>query len=219
MKNSTVKISIPRNCFQMPSGFGLLEIVIAVFLIGVMLVASLKTLGAVLRTKNIEAEHKQKNLLARDLLEEILQAPYEDPQGATGVIGIDTGESIISRALFDDVDDYHGWSAYPPQNKDGTPLTNYSGWTRTVSVAFVVPQTHATSLSETDLKLIRVEVTDPNGEMTVLTAFRSRWGTLETEPKKKTTIVTGAATELQIGTQTDQRLKSGNTIVNHVDAN
>ena len=44
--------------------------------------------------------------LGRELMEEIISKPFADPQGSVG-IGPDGGES--SRALFDNIDDYHGY--------------------------------------------------------------------------------------------------------------
>jgi len=53
-----------------------------------------------------EAEDARRTValyLGRELMEEILSKPFDDPQGSTAV-GPDAGET--SRALFDNIDDY-----------------------------------------------------------------------------------------------------------------
>ena len=47
---------------------------------------------------------------------------------------------------WDDIDDYDGWSATPPETKDEEPLDGYDQWTRSVEVAFVKP----TNLNQVD---------------------------------------------------------------------
>ena len=61
---------------------------------------------------------------------EILQASYEDPDGPSAGIGLDASELTASRATFDDVDDYDGWLASPPQQRDGTAMQELPGWSR-----------------------------------------------------------------------------------------
>jgi|GEM_PF-6598319 len=90
--------------------------------------------------------------------------------------GPELPESSSSRADWDDVDDYEGWSASPPQLKDGTPIADYSGWTREVAVAYVDPlDPNGLSASEDlGLKRIIVRATDPQGRKTALFALRSQ---------------------------------------------
>ena len=38
-----------------------------------------------------------------------------------------------------DVDDYDGWSASPPEDKNGNPLVGFDDWGRSVSVEWVNP--------------------------------------------------------------------------------
>jgi hypothetical protein len=54
-------------------------------------------------------------------------------------LGRDSGELATTRVDYDDVDDYHGWSATPPTAKDGTTLRNSAGWTQGVVVRWVDP--------------------------------------------------------------------------------
>ena len=73
--------------------------------------------------------------LADAMLEEVLSKPYADPQGATG-IGPDTGE--LTRADFDNLDDYHGLAEAAGSVTDAHATaypTVYDRYTRSVTVA------------------------------------------------------------------------------------
>jgi len=121
-------------------GFSYTEILFASLIISVLLVVALKLFGNIARSTRDAAADDTAEQLALDMIREIKALPYEDPlvPGDT-TIGLETGESSVSRATFDDIDDYDGWSASPPQQKDGTSLPQYSGFTRAVSVKFVSP--------------------------------------------------------------------------------
>jgi len=69
--------------------------------------------SAVLLPFNVGAQSEHEDarrtlalFLGRELMEEILSKPFDDPQGSEAV-GPDGGES--SRALFDNIDDYEGY--------------------------------------------------------------------------------------------------------------
>jgi hypothetical protein len=74
-------------------------------------------------------------------MSEILALPYyepgSDPIAQEIPIQKDPGEIDGSRAAFDDVDDYDGWSATPPEYKDGTEMGKLQGWARSVAVLWV----------------------------------------------------------------------------------
>ena len=63
------------------------------------------------------------------------------------------------RSAFDDVDDYDGWNAKPPQYRDGTVIPDRTDWRQKVSVTYVTP-TNPTQTSATDqgAKLIHVTI-------------------------------------------------------------
>jgi len=69
--------------------------------------------SAVLLPFNIGAQYEQEDarrtlalFLGRELMEEIISKPFDDPDGVFGV-GPDAGES--ARVLFDNIDDYDGY--------------------------------------------------------------------------------------------------------------
>lgn len=156
-------------------GFSLVEATIAVALVGFMLVAALTTVGSSATARLIHADRANARLLASDLMAEILATAYEDPEygpGSFGLGGDEVGDG--SRALWEDVDDYHGWSATPPQQKDGTELPGLIGWTRSVTVAWVnASNLSMDSVTDTRLKRVEVEVKHGDAVLATLKAVRA----------------------------------------------
>ena len=216
-------MAMSMNCFvasrqacRRRCGSSLIEVAVCCMLVGVMLVAAMRAVGAVFRTRLVAFQRQQGETLAHELMAEILQAYYESPSLAPGSFGLETGEvGDGSRALWDDVDDYNGWSASPPEAKDGTPLPDADGWTRQVVVDRVTcPNPETTSVSDTGLKRIEVEATSPTGETFTLKALRSRWGALELKTPVDETYVTGLSGELQVGAA-GSAVVGGTAVVNH----
>lgn len=197
-------------------GTTLVEVAISCVLVGVMLVAAMRTVGAVFRTRLVAFQRQQGETLAQELTAEILQARYEEPSLPPGSFGLEGGEvGDGSRAAWDDVDDYDGWSASPPQSKDGTPLPDADGWTRQVVIDRVTcPNPEITSAGDTGLKQIEVQATSPTGETFTLYALRSRWGALEMKTPLDETYVTGLSGKLQVGTA-GSAVVGGTAVVNH----
>ena len=42
------------------------------------------------------------------------------------MFGLETGENPATRAAWNDVDDYNGWTESPPQTKSGTVIPDFS---------------------------------------------------------------------------------------------
>ena len=116
--------------------FSLAEVVVATLIVGIMLVAAMRTVGASVRGRIAMANRERGFLLAQQLMSEILQADYTEPD-ESAVFGPEATETGATRAAFDDVDDYHNWTASPPQEKDGTPIPDRADWQRTVTVEWV----------------------------------------------------------------------------------
>ena len=86
--------------------FTLVEVVLTILIVGVGLVASVRAM-----------------------------LPYEDPDGSIK-FGPEDNEAPnpTTRADFDDIDDYDGWTASPPQKKDGQTEPDCASYTRSVIV-------------------------------------------------------------------------------------
>lgn len=177
----------------------MVEVVISTLVVGVMLVAALDVLGAVIRSQRLNASRLTGPGLARELMGEILSSPYEDPESPGGSLGRESGESGGDRADFDDVDDYNGWND-DPQTKDGAEYPGYDGWGQSVAVIWIGPANLDSALSgDQGLKKITVTVTDPDGKVTTLVALRSNQGSLEQLPAVDTNGVTWMGAQLKLG--------------------
>ena len=198
------------------AGMTLVEAVIAVLVVGLMLVAALSALGSSARTRRRRAERCLGPHLARALMAEVLQAHYREPDGAAE-LGPEAPEDDACRAAWDDVDDYHGWSACPPQSSDGTPIDHAAGWTRSVAVEYVRPS-DPTDASASDLGLKRITVTavGPTGLQTTIVALRSQASLYEQRPSTATTYVTRVGAEVQVGPSQAARVTSGTNLLGPV---
>lgn len=155
--------------------FTLAEAVVSTAIVAVMFVAALNTVGTsrVAQHKNAMAGRGQ--LFAQALMAEILQQDYKDA-GSSPVFGLESGESNATRADFDDVDDYTGWTASPPTAKDGTALANSTDWRHTVTVEWINRLNPAqVETTETGAKRIRVTLSCHNVPQASLVAIRTAY--------------------------------------------
>ncbi len=124
------------NDSRIMRGFSMVEAAFCVVLVGGLVVASLNTLGASKVSQRNLGVHSVGQLLSSALMSEIMNQEYEDPS-KTSVFGIDLTENFLLRSSFDDVDDYNGWTASPPQNRDGSVIPGLTGWRQSVQVTIV----------------------------------------------------------------------------------
>ncbi len=114
------------------AGITLIEAVLSTLVVSIMMVSVLQTLGSAAVADRVLAVQRIGPALTSQLMAEISAAGYEDP-GGSPVFGRENGERRGSRKKYDDVDDYHGWSSSPVEDKDGSAISGLSGWTRAVS--------------------------------------------------------------------------------------
>ena len=197
-------------------GFTLIEAVISSVIVATMLVAALNALGSATRAARIQADRCLGPNLARQLMAEIVQNCYREPDRRPA-FGVESPESTRSRAAWDDVDDYDRWSASPPQAKDGGDLTHADGWTRSVRVRYVEPADPGrTTGTDKGLKRITVTATSSEGKTYSLTALRSEASIYDYQPAEPTTILSYVGVELQIGSFDQTRVSSGTNIFNPI---
>jgi len=206
-------ITIQRPARRRPrSGLTLTEVTISTFLVGMVLVSSLSGIAAIYRTWVASETHHQAVALARQMMSEIVQQQYKDDDLLSG-LGIELPETSLNRALWDDVDDYDGWSS-TPEDRNGVPLPGYTGWTRSVTVDHAsIADPQSTSAADQGLKRITVTVTDPGGRQTTLVGYRSEWGLLESAPEADSTVQSWVGVVL--GTEQGVALQGGTEITNH----
>lgn len=176
------------------------EVLVATVIVGMMMVAALDAIGMIVRTRRINADRLTGPELARDLMAEIMALPYTDPQTPGSSIGLDASESAATRAAFDDIDDYDGWSSADAETKNGASRTGYTGWEHDVTVTWAERVAGvAWTFGDTELKRITVTVTSPTGEVTQLVSLRSKQGALEQSLPLAGTAVEWVGVELRAG--------------------
>ncbi len=154
-------------------GFSLVEAVICVFVVGLMIVTAMNTVGSSQKTQLANAQRSVALLLAQDLMDEIVLQAYEEPVAAP-TFGRETGESATRRDLWDDVDDYNGWSANPPERQDGTAIPSMDIYQREVEVVWLNANDFSlVSGSESGIKRIRVMVKHGDRVLVTLTSLRT----------------------------------------------
>lgn len=190
----------PRRPTPRRAAFTLVEAAISMVIIAVMVVAALETVGAAAKARALTLDRRIGSTLSHDLMAEVLQNAYVEPID-TPNFGRESGESGGSRANYDDVDDYDGWSESPPVTKADATIPGFSGWSRAVTVRQVVPATMTVVGSSTDtgLKQITVTVTSPSGKKTTLQALRAKAGGYDAAPPTDTTSVEWIGIRMQIG--------------------
>lgn len=163
-------------------GFTLVEATLSVAVVGILLVASTATFGTLGRARQSQIESRMAYLLAQQLMSEIMQC-YFQQQGSNPTFGPVGGQT---RAMFNYVDAYNGYSAKPPTSQAGTALSGYTGWTESVSVGYVNPASPSTVVSvPTTLKQITVVVTAPSGKSYTQVGLRSSFGAYELVPSRR----------------------------------
>jgi len=175
------------------TGFTMIEAAVSVAIVGVLLAASAGALVSIARIQRTQLERRGAYALGEQLMGEIIQQYFSD-QSNPPVFGPQPGET---RPVFDDVDDYNGYSASPPVQESGAAMPGYAGWTESVVVAYVDPNNPANTLSSSGLKRITVTITSPSGKQYTLVGLRSQFGPYEAQPLSQTNFVTGVSVTVQ----------------------
>lgn len=160
--------SMARACREgrkvnIQSGLTLIELVIFIVVVSVGVVGILSVMNVTTRHSADPMVRKQAIAIAESLLEEILVKDFTDPDGVTA--------TEASRDLYDDVDDYSGFSVSPVKDINGNVLQDGAGnnlnFTATASVT---PQAFDV-IASADSKLITVTVSG-KGETITFSAYK-----------------------------------------------
>ena len=192
-------------------GFSLVEAAVSVVLVGVIMVVSLQSLGASKRREFDTVDRLLGQQLASALVNEVLLQAYQEPSASTAPpLGVDSGESTGNRSLFDDVDDYSGWTSSPPNDRNGSAIPGTAGWTRSVTVSWADPTTLGSTISiNTGLKKITATATKGGKVYGSMTAYRSV-GWVDTIPAP--TDTTGNTAPVAVATSPDLTKNVGETV-------
>ncbi|NNF41761.1 MAG: hypothetical protein HKO59_10305 [Phycisphaerales bacterium] len=199
---------------------------ISLGILAALLMGALAAFGTMTRSDSRLADREIAMAFAHDLLGEILQAHYTDPEVAATngppSFGLEADElpGAGDRLLYDDVDDYHDMVETPLRSRDGTILDGANGMERRVTVEFVDPDLlmgpgSQDPIAETGLKRVTVAVSLANGPTVHVRGLRGMYSTAETVPSVESTYVRSIEVRLQLGADAVP-LTSGTTLLNQI---
>jgi type II secretory pathway pseudopilin PulG len=159
--------------------FSLVEVVACTLLVSLVLLGAMEALGSSVAGRTHGANLARAQQYAQQLMAEVQSVNFHETDGGAlggllDAIGLEPGEVSSNRATFDDADDYAGWTESPLKARNGTVLTNTSGWRRSVLVDFVSPAAPATVIATNQgVKRITITVTYNGTTLARLVALRS----------------------------------------------
>lgn len=198
-------------------GLTLVEVSISTLIVGLLMLASLQSVANIGRTWTVTNQLVDGQGLAQELIREILAQGYSDPTDPNATSwGLESGET--TRATFDDLDDYSGWTESPVKNAAGTALTGYTGWTRSVIVQLLNKNDYSVlsaGLTDQGLRAITVTVTSPTNKTTTAKVYRSNLGGTQQPLSADATFVTWVGCTLKLGTNAPAT--TGVSLSNHAE--
>lgn len=145
------------------AGLTLIELVIFIVVVSVGVVGILSVMNQTTRYSADPMVRKQAIAVAESLLEEILVKDFSDPDGVTA--------TEASRDLYDDVDDYSGFSVSPVKDINGNVLQDGAGNPLNFTASASVTAQAFDAVPGADAKLITVSVSG-RGETITLSAYK-----------------------------------------------
>lgn len=116
------------------TGFTLIEMIIAIVIIGVGLAGVLTAFTNTIRSSSDPLIHKQMLAVAEEMMEEILLKPF----AVTGVAPVNAatacGAAAAIRTAFDDVSDYHNYQTTGICDIDGNAVAGLGTYSIRVTV-------------------------------------------------------------------------------------
>lgn len=170
------------NQVNRQSGVTLIELVITIVVVGIAMSALISSLSTGIANSASPLWEGKALELSQAYLDEIIAMKYDEntPSGGSDLAnasvsctaaGFNDGES---RALFDDVDDYHNLSDSPPVLIDSTiDMSEYANYSVDVQVACA--GTEVGLNNDESAKRIRVTVTVPGGESRSVAIYKGNF--------------------------------------------
>lgn len=168
--------------FGNEQGLTLIELVIAIVVIGVGVAGVLAAFTMAVRGSADPLQAKQALAVAEALLEEVQLAPFtycdpDDPNAGTATsaagcsVPEDTGPEAGDSRPFDNVSDYDGLTLNPITDVSGSPVTGLTGYSARIAV---VPAT-LNGIAAAEALQITVSVSTPTGSVYTLQGYRTRY--------------------------------------------
>jgi prepilin-type N-terminal cleavage/methylation domain-containing protein len=143
----------------MNRGFTLVEVLIAVVLIGVAITALVGANGAFTMINGAGVDMTTAEFLIEQIREMTTVLPVADPETSTATFGPETGETL---ATYDDLDDFDGQTFHPPIDAGRNALNDLAAFSQVVTVQNVsrsnfeqVVADHSTVFEKVTVQILR----------------------------------------------------------------
>ena len=138
-------------------GFTLLEVLIAVVLVGLAIASLLVSSRALTQANGAAAELSTAEFLIEEIRELTTALPVVDPEGGTDHFGSETDEAAL--ADYDDLDDFDSASFSPPINAECSPLSGLSAYSQQITVENVSAANFEQVVADHSSPFVRITVT------------------------------------------------------------
>jgi prepilin-type N-terminal cleavage/methylation domain-containing protein len=138
-------------------GFSLVEILIAIVLVGLSITALVTASNSFTMANGAGADLSTAEFLAEQIRELTIQLPVSDPAAVNWTnFGPETGETLDT---YNDVDDFDGATFSPPISADKATLGNFPEYTQRVTVQKLNPSDFDAVVDDIiDSPFVRVQV-------------------------------------------------------------
>ncbi len=166
-------------------GFTLIEIIVVIVFISIAMVAALSAYTHSIRNSAAPLHQIRAIEVAQAYMEEILNKRFDETSGQGGIPrcgSADTGaqsctsalnfgaDASETRALYDDVDDYHGLDELGLLDSLGNVRVDYDNYRAQISVSYA--GTELGGLNLNDAKRINIIITTASGASFEFSAYR-----------------------------------------------
>ena len=135
-------------------GFTLIEVLIAVMLVGLAIASLVGANGVFTQANGAGTELSTAEFLSEQIRELTTLVPFEDSNGVTP-FGPDSGETV---SQFDDLGDFDNAVFSPPIDAQRNPLSYFSQYSQQVTVENVNPSDFEQVAGDNSTSFIRVTV-------------------------------------------------------------
>jgi len=137
------------------SGFSLIEVLIAILLIGLAVVSLVAANSAFTKANGAGTDLSTAEFIIEQIRELTMLLPVIDPQTEDATFGPETGETLIG---YDDLDDFDGATFSPPIDVDRNVLSNFAAFHQVVTVENVNASNFEQIIADHSSNFVRVTV-------------------------------------------------------------
>jgi prepilin-type N-terminal cleavage/methylation domain-containing protein len=137
------------------SGFTLIEVLIAVILVGLAIASLVGANGAFTKANGAGTDLSTAEFLLEQVKELTVTLAVIDPVTETATFGAETGETL---ATYDDLDDFHNKIYSPPIDARRNTLGNFASFSQQITVQNVNPSNFEQVMGNHSTNFVRVTV-------------------------------------------------------------